>query len=52
LGDTRRQIPPKFYFRRAFDAHKNITKQDMRNELILAVEAETEKAAKKMKAAA
>jgi HK97 gp10 family phage protein len=48
LGDTRKQIPPKFYFRRAFDAHKNITKKEMRDELILAVEAETEKAAKKM----
>jgi hypothetical protein len=47
-NDKRRKIPPKFFLRRAFDAHKNITKQEMRNELILAVEAETEKAAKKM----
>lgn len=58
LGDTRRQIPPKFYFRRAFDANANITKQEMRNELVLAVEAEVKEAkrmnreAAKQKAAA
>jgi hypothetical protein len=46
-GDVRRKIPGKFFIRRAFDAHKNISKQEMRNELIFAVEAEQEKAARK-----
>lgn len=42
-SDRRRQIPPKFFFRRAFDAHKNITAQEMRKNIIEAIEIETKR---------
>lgn len=44
--DKRRQIPPKFYFRRAFDAHKNITAAEMKRNIIEAIKIEKDKLAR------
>jgi HK97 gp10 family phage protein len=44
-----RRIPGKFYVRRAFDAHKELAKAQMRELILKGLEREAERLAKKMK---